>query len=110
MLGATINNITSMITSDFLKLIALSLLIAFPIAWLAMEQVASDLRISDTDLLVGVRRCRRVNCDAHHDDGRISEAIETLGAMQGAVSREPSATLSRFSSCLTDETGLSSYR
>jgi ABC-type antimicrobial peptide transport system permease subunit len=36
-LGATINNITSMISSDFLKLVGLSLIVAFPIAWLVMH-------------------------------------------------------------------------
>jgi ABC-type antimicrobial peptide transport system permease subunit len=35
-LGATINNITSMIASDFLKLIGLSFIVAFPIAWFIM--------------------------------------------------------------------------
>jgi predicted permease len=36
-LGATVNNITSMISADFLKLIALSFIIAFPIAWFVMN-------------------------------------------------------------------------
>jgi putative ABC transport system permease protein len=36
-LGATANNITSMISSDFLKLVALSFLVAFPIAWWTMN-------------------------------------------------------------------------
>ncbi|HMJ70411.1 MAG TPA: ABC transporter permease [Cyclobacteriaceae bacterium] len=36
-LGATVNNITSMISSDFLKLVGLSFIIAFPIAWLIMN-------------------------------------------------------------------------
>jgi ABC-type antimicrobial peptide transport system permease subunit len=36
-LGATANNITSMISSDFLKLVTLSFIIAFPIAWLVMH-------------------------------------------------------------------------
>lgn len=36
-LGATINNITSMIASDFLRLIVLSFVIAFPIAWSIMN-------------------------------------------------------------------------
>lgn len=36
-LGATANNITSMISSDFLKLVGLSFFVAFPIAWLIMH-------------------------------------------------------------------------
>jgi ABC-type antimicrobial peptide transport system permease subunit len=36
-LGATANNITSMISSDFLKLVGLSFIIAFPVAWLIMH-------------------------------------------------------------------------
>ncbi len=36
-LGATANNITSMISSDFLKLVATSFVLAFPIAWLIMS-------------------------------------------------------------------------
>src|SRR6185436_10136224 len=36
-LGATTNNITSMISSDFLKLTGLSFVVAFPIAWLLMH-------------------------------------------------------------------------
>ena len=36
-LGATANNITSMISSDFLKLVALSFLVAFPLSWWVMN-------------------------------------------------------------------------
>ncbi len=36
-LGATVNNITSMISSDFLKLVGLSFIVAFPTAWLIMH-------------------------------------------------------------------------
>jgi putative ABC transport system permease protein len=36
-LGATASNITSMISSDFLKLVGLSFVVAFPIAWLVMN-------------------------------------------------------------------------
>lgn len=36
-LGATANNITSMISSDFLKLVGISFMIAFPLAWLLMH-------------------------------------------------------------------------
>lgn len=36
-LGATVNNITSMISSDFLKLVGTSFIIAFPIAWFMMH-------------------------------------------------------------------------
>jgi putative ABC transport system permease protein len=36
-LGATTNNITSMISSDFLKLVGLSFVVSFPMAWLIMH-------------------------------------------------------------------------
>ncbi len=36
--GATVNNITLMLTSDFLKLIFIAVLIAFPLAWWIMHQ------------------------------------------------------------------------
>ena len=36
-LGATANNITSMISSDFLKLVGLSFIVAFPVSWLIMN-------------------------------------------------------------------------
>jgi ABC-type antimicrobial peptide transport system permease subunit len=36
-LGATVNNITSMISVDFLKLVGISLIVAFPVAWLMMN-------------------------------------------------------------------------
>ncbi|HZY80955.1 MAG TPA: ABC transporter permease [Cyclobacteriaceae bacterium] len=36
-LGASVNNITSMISSDFLKLIAFSFVVAFPISWYMMN-------------------------------------------------------------------------
>lgn len=36
-LGATANNITSMISSDFLKLVGMSFLVAFPVSWLIMN-------------------------------------------------------------------------
>jgi ABC-type antimicrobial peptide transport system permease subunit len=37
-LGASIGSIVSMLSKDFLKLVALSIIIAFPIAWLAMSK------------------------------------------------------------------------
>jgi ABC-type antimicrobial peptide transport system permease subunit len=37
-LGASIGSIVSMLSRDFLKLVALSIIIAFPIAWLAMSK------------------------------------------------------------------------
>jgi ABC-type antimicrobial peptide transport system permease subunit len=36
-LGATVNNITSMISSEFLRLVGLSFIVAFPVAWLIMN-------------------------------------------------------------------------
>lgn len=36
-LGATVNNILTMLTSDFLKLVGIAALIAFPFAWWAMH-------------------------------------------------------------------------
>lgn len=36
-LGATANNITSMISSDFLKLVGFSFIVAFPVAWFVMN-------------------------------------------------------------------------
>jgi ABC-type antimicrobial peptide transport system permease subunit len=36
-LGASVNNITSMISFDFLKLVGLSFVVAFPVAWLIMH-------------------------------------------------------------------------
>jgi len=35
--GASVGNITAMLSTDFLKLIALSLLIAFPVSWWLMN-------------------------------------------------------------------------
>ncbi|WPU95556.1 ABC transporter permease [Mucilaginibacter sabulilitoris] len=37
-IGASVNNITIMLTKDFLKLVLIAILIAFPIAWLIMNQ------------------------------------------------------------------------
>jgi ABC-type antimicrobial peptide transport system permease subunit len=37
-LGASIGSIVSILSADFLKLVALSVIIAFPIAWLAMSK------------------------------------------------------------------------
>jgi putative ABC transport system permease protein len=37
-LGATVSSITMMLAKDFLKLVMLSLLVAFPVAWLAMNK------------------------------------------------------------------------
>jgi len=36
-LGATVNNISLMISSDFLKLVGISFVVAFPVAWLIMH-------------------------------------------------------------------------
>ena len=41
-LGATVTNIISMLSSDFLKLIVVSCLIAFPLAWWAMHKWLQD--------------------------------------------------------------------
>ena len=36
--GASVNSITMMLSKDFLKLVLLAVVIAFPLAWLAMNQ------------------------------------------------------------------------
>ena len=41
-LGASVNNIVQMLSADFLKLILLAVLIAFPIAWFAMNKWLQD--------------------------------------------------------------------
>ncbi|HXL58714.1 MAG TPA: FtsX-like permease family protein, partial [Chitinophagaceae bacterium] len=41
-LGADIRNIVGMLTKDFLKLVALAALVAFPLAWWAMHQWLQD--------------------------------------------------------------------
>ena len=41
-LGATVANITSMLSKDFLKLVLLSTIIAFPVAWWAMHKWLQD--------------------------------------------------------------------
>ena len=42
MLGASVFSITSLLTGDFLKTVLLSLLIATPIAWWAMDKWLAD--------------------------------------------------------------------
>jgi putative ABC transport system permease protein len=37
-LGASVTSIVSMLSTDFLKLVAISVIIAYPIAWLAMSK------------------------------------------------------------------------
>ncbi len=41
-LGATVSNIVGMLSNDFLKLVAISALIAFPVAWYAMNKWLQD--------------------------------------------------------------------
>ena len=41
-LGATVSNIVSMLSNDFLKLVAISAVIAFPVAWYAMDRWLQD--------------------------------------------------------------------
>jgi putative ABC transport system permease protein len=41
-LGATISNIVSMLSKDFLKLVIISALIAFPVAWWMMNKWLQD--------------------------------------------------------------------
>ena len=41
-LGATVSNITTMLSKDFLKLVLLSAIIAFPVAWWAMHTWLQD--------------------------------------------------------------------
>lgn len=41
-LGATVSNITALLTIDFVKLVLISIIIASPLAWLAMNKWLSD--------------------------------------------------------------------
>jgi putative ABC transport system permease protein len=41
-MGSSVSNITALLTTDFLKLIFISVLIATPIAWYAMNQWLQD--------------------------------------------------------------------
>ena len=41
-LGATVGNIVTMLSNDFLKLVAIALLVAFPLAWWAMNSWLQD--------------------------------------------------------------------
>ena len=41
-LGASVGNVVGLLSSDFLKLVAISTVIAFPIAWLAMNKWLDD--------------------------------------------------------------------
>jgi putative ABC transport system permease protein len=41
-LGATVQNIVALVSKDFLKLVLISAIIAFPIAWLAMSKWLED--------------------------------------------------------------------
>jgi len=41
-LGASVNNIVEMLSKDFLKLILISAIIAFPLAWWAMHSWLQD--------------------------------------------------------------------
>ena len=41
-LGASVNNIVSMLSKDFLKLVVISALVAFPVAWWAMNNWLQD--------------------------------------------------------------------
>jgi putative ABC transport system permease protein len=41
-LGATVGNIVSMLSKDFLKLVAISLVFAIPVAWWAMNKWLQD--------------------------------------------------------------------
>ena len=41
-LGASVANITAMLSADFLKLVVLSMIIASPIAWYAMSKWLQD--------------------------------------------------------------------
>ncbi|MGE5107755.1 MAG: ABC transporter permease [Sphingobacteriales bacterium] len=41
-LGASVENITGMLSKDFMKLVAISVVIAFPVAWYAMHQWLQD--------------------------------------------------------------------
>jgi putative ABC transport system permease protein len=41
-LGATVLNITTLLSKDFLKLVAIAIAIALPVAWLAMDQWLKD--------------------------------------------------------------------
>ena len=46
-LGASVSSIVTLLSKDFLKLVLVAIVIASPIAWWAMNQVATEFRIQD---------------------------------------------------------------
>jgi len=47
-LGATVSNITAMLSKDFLKLVVIAAIIAFPLAWWAMHSWLQDFAYRTT--------------------------------------------------------------
>ena len=64
-MGASVTNITALLTADFLKLVVIAILIASPLAWVAMNKWLSDFayRITVSWWLIALTKRRR-NCSS----------------------------------------------
>jgi putative ABC transport system permease protein len=72
-LGATIGNITTLLSFDFIKLVFIAIVIASPIAWWAMTKWLQDFNIPHQHKLVDVCPCR---CRIHSNsscNGKLSK-------------------------------------
>jgi len=63
-LGASVANITAMLSKDFLLLVVVSLVIASPIAWYAMNKWLQDYAYRINNSMVGI--CGRRDNGCHY--------------------------------------------
>jgi putative ABC transport system permease protein len=64
-LGATVTGITSFLAKDFMKLVVIAILIAFPLAWLLMNFFLQDFQYRTTlSLWIIIGSCAGVLCIA----------------------------------------------
>ena len=78
-LGASVSGIVSMMSLDFLKPVAISVLLSIPLAWFFYQSVAAKLRLSDRSQLVGIRFNWDVGGDHCLFDGKFSIHKSSLG-------------------------------
>ena len=70
-LGASVLNITTLLSKEFLSLVIISILIASPIAWYAMHLMAAGLYLSYQYAMVGVCDGRYIICYCIVDNSKL---------------------------------------
>jgi putative ABC transport system permease protein len=69
-LGASVGSVVRLLSKEFLVLVIIAALIAFPLGWWAMNKWLEDFAYRNSYCMVGISCCRHrcfINCVAHSE-------------------------------------------